>query len=154
MDFSKLGSNDRMALAAGAIVAITGLISIANNWGLIMVVSLLAGLAAVYIVLQPQLAPAMKMPVSKGMALLGAGAVATVATGLTAVDWMGWILDHLLTFDTIQFIVGLIAAVVLLYAGWMAYSTERGTAPAPVAPPPAPPATEPPGPPPAGGYGS
>jgi hypothetical protein len=154
MDFSKLGSNDRMALAAGAIVAITGLISIANNWGLIMVVSLLAGLAAVYIVLQPQLAPAMKMPVSKGMALLGAGAVATVATGLTAVDWMGWILDHLLTFDTIQFIVGLIAAVALLYAGWMAYSTERGTAPAPVAPPPAPPATEPPGPPPAGGYGS
>lgn len=138
MDFSKLGSNDRMALAAGAIVAITGLISIANNWGLIMVVSLLAGLAAMYIVLQPQVAPAMKMPVAKGMALLGAGAVATVATGLTAVDWMGWILDHLITFDTIQFLVGLIAAVVLLYAGWMAYSTDRGTAApsAPAAPPP------------------
>src|SRR5262245_28855852 len=128
MDFSKLGSNDRMALAAGVIVAVTGLISIANNWGLIMVVSLLAGLAGAYFVLQPQLAPAMRLPATKGMLLLGAGAVATIATGITAVDWLSWILGHLISFDTIQFIVGLIAAVVLLYAGWMAYSAERGTA--------------------------
>ena len=133
MDFSKLGSNDRMALGAGIVVAVTALISIANNWGLIMVVSLLAGLAAAYVVLQPQLAPAMRLPATKGMLLLGAGVVAVIATGLTAVDWMSWILGHLISFDTIQFIVGLIAAVALLYAGWMAYSAERG-APAPVAP--------------------
>jgi hypothetical protein len=151
MDFSKLSSNDRTALIAAVIVTVTGLISVTNNWGVFMILSLLAGLAAVFVVLQPQVAPAMKLPAPKGVSLLGAGGVATVATGLTAIDWLGWIFDHLISFDTIQFVAGLVAAIVLLYAGWMAYTSERGTAApaAPVAPAtPAAPATTPPPPPP------
>jgi hypothetical protein len=151
MDFSKLSSNDRTALIAGVIVVVTALISVANNWGVFMILSRLAGLAAVFIVLQPQLAPAMKLPAPKGLSLVGAGGVATVATGLTAIDWLSWIFGHLVSFDAIQFLVGLVAAVVLLYAGWMAYTAERGT----VAPPmpaaassaaPPPPPAEPPAP--------
>ncbi len=148
MDFSKLSSNDRTALIAAVIVTVTGLISVTNNWGVFMILSLLAGLAGVFIVLQPQLAPAMKLPAPKGLSLLGAGGVATVATGLTAIDWLGWIFDHLIAFDTIQFVAGLVAAVVLLYAGWMAYNGDRGTAPATPAAP-ASPASPPPPPPPA-----
>jgi hypothetical protein len=159
MDFSKLSSNDRTALIAGVIVVVTALISVANNWGVFMILSLLAGLAAVFIVLQPQLAPATKLPAPKGVSLVGAGGVATVATGLTAVDWLGWIFDHLISFDAIQFLVGLGAAVALLYAGWMAYTAERGTAApamaaAPSSAPPPPPPADPPGPPQAGGDGS
>lgn len=139
MNVSNLAANDRTALIAGVIVAVSGLISVANNWGVFMVLSLLAGLAAAFIVLQPQIAPATKLPAPKGLSLLAAGGVATLASGLTAIDWLSWIFEHLISFDTIQFIVGLVAAVVLLYIGWLEYSRERGTAAptAPVAPPPA-----------------
>ena len=139
MDFSKLGANDRNALIAGIVVAATALLSITGNWGVFMVLSLLAGLAAIFIVLQPQIAPAMRLPAPKGMSLLIAGAVATAATGLTAVDWLGWIVEHFVAFDTLQFVIGLIAAIALLYLGWVAYAAERGAAPsAPPAPPPPP----------------
>jgi hypothetical protein len=56
---------------------------------------------------------------------------------------MGYILTPpILIFDSIQFIIGLVAAIVMAFAGWRAYQSEKGTAPA--APsseaPPAPPA--------------
>jgi uncharacterized membrane protein YuzA (DUF378 family) len=136
MDFSKLGQYDRIALAAAVVVVATGLLSLANDWGLLMAISLLAGIGVLFVVLQPQIAPAMKLPATRGMTLLALGALAVLATGLTAFNWLGWIFDHLVSFDTIQFIVGLIAAVVMAYAGWMAYQGERPTASAPVAPPP------------------
>lgn len=127
MNFSSLSRGDRIALIAGAVVAITAVLSIAYEWGVIMVVSLLAGLLAVAVVLQPQLMPATKLPATKGVLLLGAGAAATLVNALTAFDWLGWITRNLLTFDAIQFLTGLVAAVALLYAGWMAFQAERGT---------------------------
>ena len=127
MNFSSLGSNDRTALIAAAVVVITALLSISNNWGLLMVVSLLGGIGVIAVILQPQLAPTMKLPTSKGGALLGLGAITTLATALTALNWLWWIPGHLLTFDAIQFLVGLVAAIVMLYAGWMAYAS-RGMA--------------------------
>jgi hypothetical protein len=127
MNFSKLSSNDKLAVGSGAIVVITALLSLSNDWGLLMALSLLAGLAVIAVVLQPQLAPTMSMPVTRGMALLGLGAIATIATALTAVNWLGWIFDHIASFDTIQFVIGLIAAVVMLWAGYVAYQGERGT---------------------------
>jgi len=133
MDFSKLNQSDRMVLVAGVVVAITGIISLSNDWGILMAVSMLAGLAAIGVVLQPQLAPAMKLPATKGLSILALGAVATIVSGLTALDWFGWILEHIASFDALQFMVGLIAAIVILYAGWMLYQAERKTA-APTAP--------------------
>lgn len=137
MDLTKLNQNDKFALLAGAVVAITGLISVVNNWGVFMVLSVLAGVLAVFLILQPQLAPTTKLPVTKGLGLLGAGLIATVASGLTAVDWLGWILEHVASFDTVQFVIGLVFAIVLLWAGWAAYKAERGTAAptTPAAPP-------------------
>jgi hypothetical protein len=136
MDFSKLSQNDKMALGAGAVVAITGLISVANNWGIFMVLSLLAGLLAVFVIVQPQVAPATRLPATKGVLLLAAGGIAVIASGLTAIDWMGWILEHIASFDTLQFVIGLIAAIVLAWIGWTAYNAERGKAPAAAATPP------------------
>ena len=125
MNFSKISANDRLALGAGAVIVVTALLSISNEWGLLMVLSLAAGLGAIALVLQPQLAPERTLPMAKGMALLGLGGIAAIATGLTALDWLGWIVDHMMRFDTIQFIAGLAAAFVLLFAGFVGFQSEQ-----------------------------
>src|SRR4030095_4715289 len=43
MDFSKLSQNDRIALGAAGVVVITALLSISNDWGALMFLSLGAG---------------------------------------------------------------------------------------------------------------
>jgi hypothetical protein len=125
VNFSKISANDRLALGTGAVIVVTALLSISNEWGLLMVLSLAAGLGAIALVLQPQLAPERTIPMTKGMALLGLGGITAVATGLTALDWLGWIVDHMQRFDTIQFLAGLAAAFVLLFAGFVAFQAER-----------------------------
>jgi hypothetical protein len=128
VNFSKISANDRLALGAGAVIVVTALLSISNEWGLLMVLSLAAGLGAIAIVLQPHLAPERTLPMTKGMALLGLGGIAAIATGLTAIDWLGWIVDHMIRFDTIQFMAGLAAAFVLLFAGFVDFQAEREVA--------------------------
>ena len=89
MNFSALSANDRLAAIAAAIVTITGLISLNNDWGILMALSLLAGLGALVVVLLPVVAPTAKLPVSKGLALVALGGVATAAVLLTAFNWIG-----------------------------------------------------------------
>ena len=125
MDFSKLSQNDRITLGAGAAVVVTALLSITNDWGALMFLSLAAGAGAIAVVIQPIVAPAASLPVPKGSALLGLGATAAVATGLSGLNWLGWIIEHLARFDTIQFMTGFAAAVVLLYFGYVAFKAER-----------------------------
>jgi hypothetical protein len=125
MDLSTLQKSDRLALGAGAVVAITALLSIANEWGAAMALSLAAGAGAIGIVLQPRIAPTVTLPATKATLILGLGAAATLATGLVALDWIGWILEHPFRFDTIQFLLGLAAAVVVLSVGYDAFRAER-----------------------------
>ena len=128
MDFSKLSQNDRITLGAGAVVVVTALLSIGNDWGALMFLSLAAGAGAIALVLQPFFAPQVVLPVTKAMALFGIGAVAAVATGLSGLNWLGWIVEHMARFDTIQFLVGLAAAIVLLVIGFQAFQAERTAA--------------------------
>jgi len=130
MNFSTLSANDRLAAIAAAIVVITGLISIAQDWGALVFLSLAAGVVALFVVLQPQIAPAVKLPMTKGVLLLGMGAVSTVVLLVVALQWIDYILTPpIFVFDTIQYFIGVIAAVVLLFAGWRAYQAEKGTTP-------------------------
>ena len=94
MDLSKLSQNDRITLGAAAVVAVTALLSISNAWGALMFLSLAAGVGAIAVILQPMLAPTVKLPVTKAQALVGLGGVATVATGLTALNWLEWIIEY------------------------------------------------------------
>ena len=128
MKFSKLSQNDRITLGAAAIVVVTALLSITNDWGALMFLSLAAGGVAIAVILQPIVSPATALPVTKGQALLGLGGVATVATGLSGLNWLGWIIEHLASFDTIQFMTGFAAAVILLYFGFVAFKAEREAA--------------------------
>jgi hypothetical protein len=142
MNFSALSQNDRIALVAGAVVAISGLLSIFYDWGAIMLISVLAGLLAMAAVAWPTILQSLRISGSKGSLLVIAGVGATLTHVLRGLDAVAWLLDHLASLDALQFIVGIVAAIALLYAGYMAY--RGGGAPAPAAMTPPPPAAEPP----------
>jgi hypothetical protein len=125
MNFSNLSQNDRIALIAGAVVAIGALISISYDWGLIMIESLLAGLVAVIVLLAPGTVG--RLPTSRGTSLLIAGVVASATNVLVALDSINWITNHLASFDALQFLAGLVAALVLLWTGWVASRAEGGS---------------------------
>jgi hypothetical protein len=126
MDWSKLSSSDKTAAVAALVVVVTAVISVALQWGYLMVVSLLAGLGVLAIVFQPQVRPAMALPGSRGSLLLGLGVIAAAATILAGLPWFGYITRNLISFDVLQFLVGLVAAVVLAWTGWQAFQAEGG----------------------------
>jgi uncharacterized membrane protein len=130
MNLSKISGTDRIASAAAAIIVVTALLSISSEWGLLMVLSLLAGVGTLAVVFQPQLAPARTLPATKATLLLALGATAAISTTLVAIDWIGWIFKHPTRFDTIQFLVGLAAAIALAVVSYRGFRAERA-APAP-----------------------
>lgn len=145
---SALSANDRLAAIAAIIVAVTGVVSLFWEWGALMIVPILAALGALFILFQARLAPNAKLPMGRGVLLLGLGAIAALVWVLVMLQWLGYITENLVNIDTIQFLVGLVASVVLAFAGWRAYQADSGTStaapPAPPAPPAAPPPAEPP----------
>jgi hypothetical protein len=145
MNFSSLSASDKRTLVLGAIVAVAGILSFmdpSGSWGVIVVIGILGGLLAVYVAVQPQMAPSMKLPATKGMLLLVAGAAAALGFVVAGLTYFGYVLEVTRVFSII-FDIGLVASIVLLWFGWLAYQAE----PKAVAPP-APPATPaPPAPP-------
>ena len=146
MNFRTMAAADQQVLVAGAVIAIAALISFvdpAGSWGGIMIVSVLAGLAAVYVAVQPQVAPAMRLPMTKGLSLLVLGAAATAASVIALLSYVGYVFKYLTDIYVLIFLVGLVASIFLLWIGWRAYKSESGASmapPPPSAAPPAPPA--------------
>ena len=137
MDLSKLSANERLAVFAGAIVVVSGVISLINNWGTLMLVALLAGAVVLGGLLIPVLSPGTNLPAPRGLVMLGGGVVAAVSYVVTAIDWLGWIGANIASFDAIQFIIGLAASLVLAWTGWRAYqeSGRMGSTAPPTSPP-------------------
>jgi hypothetical protein len=151
MDFSKLSASDKRMLIAAVGVLIGGLVSIIDRWGIGGIVGGFAGAGAIFVLLQPQLAPAMKLPAPKATLLLGLGGVAAGGFILSALQYIGFVFDARLY--TVLFDLGLVAALVLAYFAWLGYKAAQGTAApasasAPSASPPAAPPTASPAPPP------
>jgi len=138
MNFRTMAGADQQVLIAGAVIAITALISFldpAGSWGGIMLVSLFAGVAAVYVALQPQVAPAMRLPMTKGLSLLVLGAAATAASLIALLSYVGYVFKYLTDIYVLLFLVGLVASIFLLWIGWRAYKAESGASTAPPPPP-------------------
>lgn len=154
MDFSKLSQNERMAAIASAVVVVTALISITQGWGTLMWVALLAGIAALLVIFAPQIMPGTRMPGSNGSLLTVLGGIGTLVWIVVLIDNLGWVGDHIIHWDTWQYIIGLIAVVGVTWYGWMMLqgeggqmrfgSSSAGTSPAAGTPPPATPAAPPP----------
>jgi hypothetical protein len=122
----KMSQAEQIAVGAGVVVVITGLWSLNNDWGILMAVSAIAGIGVLAVAFQPQFAPTMSLPGSRGSLLLALGVLAVVTTGVTALGWLEWIAEHLLALDTIQFLVGLVAAVVMAWSGRQVIQGEGG----------------------------
>ena len=159
MNYSSLSATDRRVTITGAITAFVAFMSYLDpngNWGPIMALALLAGLGAVFVGLQSQIAPSAKLPVTKGLLVLILGGVATGAIAIAMLTYFGYITRNLVDFFTLSMFVGLIASIVLLMTGWTLYKTETPAsvgadgfdvppptaAPAGSTPPPPPPADE------------
>jgi len=126
MNFSKLSQSEKIAAVAALVVIVTALISIAWDLGLLMAVPLLAGIAVLAVVFQPQMAPTMSLPGSRGSLLVTVGVIAAAATVITALNYVGYITRNLVDIDTLQFLLGLVAAVVMAWSGWQVFQAEGG----------------------------
>lgn len=152
MDISKLSAADKRMFFAAIGVLIGGVVSIIDRWGIGGIVGGLAGLGAIFVLLQPQLQPAMKLPAPKATLMLGLGLVAAGGFVLSALQYISYVFDP--RIYTVLFDLGLVAALVLAYFAWQGYKATQGTAAAaaPAAPPAAAtPGSEPPAAPPAAG---
>src|SRR3970040_1940970 len=147
MDFSKLSSNEKLATYGAAVGFVLGLVS---GWGETFIISILAALAMLAIIFVPQFAPNVRLPGSKGSLMVAAGAIAAVFGVLEVLRYIGYIGDTVGRFGTIFFLIAVVGALVMAWAGWQAFQAEGGkltvgmpSGPAPSTPPAAPPAAPP-----------
>jgi hypothetical protein len=123
MDFSKLTQNEKLAVYGSAAVFLAGIIS---NWGGLFWLAVLAALATAAIVLLPQAASAIAPIGSKGTVLATLGFVAAGVGIIELLRYVEFFLDTLGRFNTIAFIVALVGAGLMAYAGWQELQKEGG----------------------------
>jgi hypothetical protein len=133
MNFSKLGAADKRILIAAVGVLVGGIVAIVDRWGVGGIIGGLAGLGAALVVLQPQLAPTMKLPAPKATTLLGLGGVAAGGFIVSALQYFEYFLNVGRLY-TLLFDIGLVAALALAYFSWLEYKAGQRPA-APPAPP-------------------
>jgi hypothetical protein len=144
MDLSKLSSNEKMAVYSSVVLVLAGIIS---NWGGLMWLSVLAGVAVLAVVLLPQISPSTKLPGSKGSLLVALGGIAAAGAVIELLRYISYFFNTLDDYRTWLFAIAAIAAVYLFWLGWKEFQAEGGkfnlgmASTAPPAPPAAPPAT-------------
>ena len=121
MDFSKLTSNEKLAVYGSAAVVLAGLIS---NWGGLLFLSILAGIGMLAVVFLPQLSPTTRLPGSKGSLMAALGIGAAVLAVITALQWIGYL--GFGSLNGIMFLVALVGALVMAWAGWQELQSEGG----------------------------
>lgn len=121
MDFSKLDQNDKMAVVGAIVVFLAGLIS---NWGGLLFLSILAAVGMVVVVFLPQISSTTSLPGSKGTLMATLGFVAAGAALITALQWIGVI--GFLGFNAIMFLVAVVGALIMAWAGWQELQREGG----------------------------
>ena len=148
---SKLSANEKMAVYSAAVLVLAGVIS---NWGGLMWLSVLAGIAVLAVVFLPQFSPATKLPGSKGSLLVALGGIAAAGAVIEFLRFLSYFFHTLDDYQTWLFAVALVAAVALLWTGWKEFQAEGGkfqmgspaaasaAAPPPAAAPPASPSPE------------
>ena len=124
MDFSKLDQNEKLATYGAVAVALAGLVS---NWGGLLFLSILAAIGMLAVIFLPQLSPGTNLPGSKGTLMATLGIVAAIGAVLTAVQWLGVIGAILGSLGTILFIVAVVGAILMAWAGWQELQSEGGT---------------------------
>jgi hypothetical protein len=154
MDFSKLSSNEKLAVY-GAVAAIIGAFLSFGGGGSFGVVS---GIAMLVIIFLPQFSPSTKLPGSKGSLMLIVGGVAGIGALLALISWLPYL--GLLGTTFFGLLLGIAGGLLMGWASWKEFQSEGGkfnvgmssgpsappappAAPAPYTPPPPAPMAEP-----------
>jgi hypothetical protein len=147
MDFSKLDQNEKLATYGSVAVILAGLVS---NWGGLLFLSILAAIGMLVVVFLPQFSPSTTLPGSKGTLMAVLGIAAAAGALITTLQWLTLLGALLSSFSTILFLIAVIGALVMAWAGWQELQGEGGKwalgantasrTDAPAAPPPAAPA--------------
>jgi hypothetical protein len=145
MDFSKLSSNEKLAVYGSVATIIGGLVG--GLSGLIWL-SVLAAIGMLAVLFMPMMSATMNLPGSKGSWLVTLGGIAGVAAVLgllTIIADIGVWFD-IAAVRTIFFLIAVIGSLVMAWVGWQAFQAEggkfnigmsgSGTGGAPAAPPP------------------
>jgi hypothetical protein len=123
MDFSKLDQNEKLATYGSVAVVLAGLIS---SWGGLLFLSILAAIGMLVVVFLPQFSPSTTLPGSKGTLMATLGFVAAAAALITALQWLTLLGALLGSINTILFLVTVVGAVVMAWAGWQELQREGG----------------------------
>ena len=125
MDFSKLSQNEKL-MVYGALAAIIG--GIVGGISGLMWLAVLAGIAALAVLLLPQLSPQTNLPGSRGSLLVavgGLGAVAAALALLTVIVDIGFWFQFA-AVRTIFFLIGVAGALLLGWLAWQEFQAEGG----------------------------
>lgn len=162
MDFSKLGSNEKLAVY-GAIAAIIGpvLSSVGFGFGA-GGLTLLLSIAMLAIIFLPQFSPETKLPGSKGSLMVIVGGIAAVSAALALLGGLGYFgFFGRNIVSVLGWLVGIGGGLLMGWAGWQEFQSEGGklqigtasagsdagasqSSPPPAAPPTSPPPAAPP----------
>ena len=122
MNFSKLSQNEKLALYGAIVVFLAGLIS---NWGGLFWLAVIAAAGMAVVIFLPQVAPTTSLPGSKGTLMATLGVVALGAGIIEVLRWVGYIIGFD-EFDIWVFLVALVGAAVMAWAGWQELQREGG----------------------------
>ena len=123
MDFSKLDQNEKLATYGSLAVVIAGLVS---SWGGLLFLSILAAIGMLVVVFLPQFSPSTTLPGSKGTLMAVLGIVAAAGAVITALQWLTLLGALLGSFNTILFLITVVGALVMAWAGWQELQGEGG----------------------------
>jgi hypothetical protein len=122
MNFSKLSQNEKLAFYGAIVVFLAGLIS---NWGGVFWLAVIAAAGMAVVIFLPQFAPTTSLPGSKGTLMATLGIVALGAGVIEFLRWIGYIVGFD-EFDIWVFLVALVGAAVMAWAGWQELQREGG----------------------------
>ncbi|HEX2194538.1 MAG TPA: hypothetical protein VHK63_06240 [Candidatus Limnocylindria bacterium] len=126
MDFGRLSSNEKLAVFGAAATLIGGIVG--GTVSVLGWLALLAAIAMLAIVFLPQLSPTTRLPGSQGSLMLICGAVAGIIMVLALLTIIGLLGAYFaaLPLNAIFFLIAVVGAVVMAWAGWQAFQAEGG----------------------------
>ena len=139
MDFSKLTSNDKLAVYGAAAAIIGAFLSFGGGGSF----GVLTGVAMLVIIFLPQFAPTVTLPGSKGSLMVLVGGGAGIGALLALLAWLPYL--SILGSYFFGYLASIVGGLMMGWAGWSEFQAEGGKfnlgmASAPPAAPPAPPA--------------
>jgi hypothetical protein len=127
MDFSKLGSNEKLAVY-GAIAAIIGPVLSSTRFGFgAGGLTLILSLAMLAIIFLPQLSPQTQLPGSKGSLMVIVGGVAAISAALALLASFGYFSFFGSNIVAVLgWLIGIGGGLLMGWAGWQEFQSEGG----------------------------